>query len=159
MTTDPSESGIITAKAFKHRTFFGTVLKIFLVLLILAVIAGVVIALFFKDTWREIRSFTYTKLEDTRTSLFRHLATKYVEASDLKKEDKNAWIEIVEKMCDFRENDKGTEQQREELRTYFEKIVEAMKDDELRTAELDPIRGDISRLLEEIEKTEKIKQG
>ncbi len=153
------DSGMKSGKAFKQRSVLLLVLKICLIVVVLAAVALGAMALLFKDTWRDMTGWASTQVETGRVKLFRHLAVKFVNQSDLIDADKTAWNGLIERMSDDMLQRKGDDGQREQLRGFFDRIAESMKDDELRSAELEPMRKDLEKLLADIELQEKVKQG
>lgn len=154
-----NESGITAGLAFKRRSVFKTVLIVCGVIVFLFVLTFGGMALFFKDAWNDVRSWVSDGVEVNRVRLFRHIAKALVDGSDLKADDKAHWEKTVDRMAVSMLERRGSDEQRRSLRTYFDKIAEAMKDDELKSAELEPIRPDLDRLLGEIDAHEKAKKG
>lgn len=153
------DSGMVTTKAFRRRSLLFTLFLGGLALVVLAALACGVLALFFKDTWRDVRTWAADRVESTRLTLFRSLGRDYVEASDLKDEDKKRWSSTIDRMTEVMKRSLGSEEQRRNLRSYFDRIADAMKDDEIRSAELEPLKAGLEALLADIDETEKAKQG
>jgi hypothetical protein len=116
-------------------------------------------ALFFKDAWRDVRSWTAGHVESGQLILFRDLSKDFIADSDLKDDDKSRWNVVVDRMTDVMEGKEGSDEQRKALRAYFDTIAAAMKDNDLRSSELSPLYPPIEALLSQIDRTEKAKQG
>lgn len=146
-----NDPGMKTVKAFKRRSIFKTVLAVIGVLVLLSGIALAGTALLFKDAWSDLKSWSNAQLDTGRVRIFRHLSKKFVGKSDLTDADKEDWNGILDRMSDRMLDGSGDTGQRGRLREFFDGIAEAMKDDELRSSELDPIRGDLVNLLAEMD--------
>jgi hypothetical protein len=151
------ESGIQSAKAFKQRSVMGTLLKILLVVVVFIALGLGVTAIFFKDVWRDGRTWVSGQVEVVRIRLFRHLSSKFISESDLKEDDKSSWLGLVDRMSSDMLDVRGSDKERAALWEYFDKIAEAMKDDELRSSELEPLKTGLVEILDSIDKTEKVK--
>ena len=107
-----TESGIQTSKAFKKRSFLFRAFCVFLVFGVLTIMVFAGMALFFKDSWRDVRTWTAGRIECGRLILFRDLSKDFIADSDLKDDDRARWNVTVDRMTDVMEGKEGSDEQR-----------------------------------------------
>jgi len=141
-------------KAFESRSVTLTVLKVTAAALVLVAAVGVAVRFILPDQWSKGAGWTQAKLDRPLLNLFQRLGKQYVENSDLDRDGKASWGGRIDGVASALREEKGTPEQREKIRGFYDGIAEKMRDGALARAELEPFEKDLDLALTEIEKRE-----
>jgi hypothetical protein len=141
-------------KAFESKSVTIHVLKIFLVVLGLFVLAGVGVRFLLPGQWDKGSAWALEQVDGPMLDLFQKLGKQYVEGSDLDKDGKQRWGGRFDALTTVLRTGKGTDEQRKDLRTIHDGLADRMRDGALSRSELEPFEKPLDEALSKIDATE-----